>query len=193
MSFKDKLNDLTERCRSLADEANKLDNKNLRDVLLLGAARFKQAAEHPDAERVDADDDQRNLPYDTNAPLNSGGNELFAAGDPGAKLQNEEAQRRAAFPEPGTFDQAAKSPVPAGQQFNAGAEPFPGSVNDPNRPTPVEGEGHRPGDPAVSFQDQNPDFRAPNNVLLNDDGTVKQAPNSLGAAPDNRDSEKGAG
>jgi hypothetical protein len=182
MGFKDALKELAGHAKDLADDADKLDNKNLRDILLLGVARFEQAAEHQDSDRVGADDP--NAAHQGDLDLNSGGNALFAAGDPGAKLQTEEAQRRQIF----DAEARAKADAQAEKDNAARGTPFPGTP----APVPSAGDGLKPGDPAVNFQGQNPDFKAPENVDLNSDGTVKRAPNALGKT-DDRDGGKTEG
>lgn len=168
--FKDAVTEAKSRMEELANGADKLDNKNLRDILLLGVARFDQALLHPDIDRVDANEDQRNTQFRDDANLNSGGNALFAAGDPGASLQNEEAMRRVAFG-------ASKPMVAGGDPFNPGDTPFPGA--DP--------AAKHPDDPV--FIKPNADFKDPDAVNLNADGTLKTAPNTAGAS-DNRDGDK---
>jgi len=159
MGFKDKIGTLKEDLAALADDADKLQNKNLRDILMLGMARFDQALEHPDIDRVDADEDQRNLPYDANAELNSGGNALFAASDPGATLAGEEARRRAVFENASTaaVDPAAKAidlvnNPPVGSELDPAAvkpwDPNAGKSMDPNGGSPT-----RTDDPGVSHSD----------------------------------------
>lgn len=171
MTFKEKLGDLIAAMRECADEAGaKLENKNLSDIILLGVARLEQAAAHVDIDRMDANEDQRNMPFPgaggTSGELQSGGNALFAAGDPGVSLANEEAQRRAALEAQGVV---------------ALPKPFPGAVLDP--------DAKHPGDP--SFRNPNKDFKSPEVVNLNDDGTLKQAPNTLGTSDDRSGKKEG--
>lgn len=50
---------------------------------------------------------------------------------------------------------------------------------------PADAPKH-PGDPQFAPENNNLDFKQPNDVDLNDDGTLREAPNSF-AQPDNRD------
>lgn len=61
MGFKDKLTDLRDALNDAAKEAAGLDNKNLSDVLNLASVRVAQALEHPDVDRVDGSDGQKNM------------------------------------------------------------------------------------------------------------------------------------
>jgi hypothetical protein len=54
MNFKDAVAQLAERAEELVQGAAMLDNKNLSDVLDLGAKRFRQALQHADIDKVDA-------------------------------------------------------------------------------------------------------------------------------------------
>lgn len=134
----------------------KLENKNFADIVKLAAGRIQQLIEHPDADRVQAamnNEEYQERPLD---PLNSGGNMLFSAGDPGRTLQADETARRAMFPDP-----------------NAPPAPFPGVADK-------DAQTYHPGDPKFSQEDNNQDFRDPNNVDLNHDGTLRRAPNAPG-------------
>jgi hypothetical protein len=137
-------------------------------------ARLQQALDHPDidlvqddearaeAEKTDAErraeSERDGKPLDPGAPLNSGGNEMFAAGDPGASLQNEEARRRSVFPAPETLGNGPSSGAPV-------------TNSDP--------DVKHPGDPEFMPENNNPNFQDPNNVDLNPDGTLRRAPNAF--------------
>lgn len=177
--FKSKLEALKDSASEVAEQAGKLRNQNLADIVRLGIARIEQALGHPDIDRLDADEDQQNSALG-HEPLNSGGNMMFSAGDPGRTLQNEEANRRAVF-EAGAA-QPAQTPAPGA--------PFPGTTEGGapvQDATKLDPDAKHPGDP--SFVKPNADFKDPNAVNLNDDGTAKVAPNSFGAS-DERDGGK---
>lgn len=156
--LKDGLSKVIDTLKDIEAEARKLTNKNLADVIASGRLRLEQATEHPDVD-MQPGDEQHGLPSEPAAP---------AFNDPGAALQAEEAARRAAF--------------------ETSTAPFPGTVqaseNDPDAVKANDPNALHPGDPAVSFQDQNPDFKHPDNVNLNTDGTLKTAPNTLGTSDD---------
>lgn len=197
MAFKDRINDLASALDEAADEAGEgLHNQNLADVVR-GVARNLRVSvlAHPDVERVGSEKPNEAA---AGAPLNSGGNALFAATDPGSEAARTEAARRATWPgsgelgakhadAPGYVDPAttlpAAAPFPAAEPAPA---PFPGGapVKDPSKLDP---DANHPGDP--KFQKPNADFKDPNAVNLNDDGTLKQAPNAFGAS-DERDGGK---
>lgn len=155
-NFKEGLRDVQDRLAGLVENAGQLSNQNLADQLRAASGKLSQAAEHPDVDNVGRDH-ERSPAVD---PLNSGGNMQFAAGDPGAKLQAEETDRRAAF------DAAA---IPA---------PFPGT-------TPAADVRH-PGEPQFDALAVGAEAANPHDVDLNEDGTLKRAPGVLGTS-DNRD------
>lgn len=80
------------------------------------------------------------------------------------------------------------------QSVNPDGTPNAGFANDAKRPfrsgTEIGGpdrgkpDVHVPGEPR--FDPQNQNFRQPNAVDLNPDGTLRQAPNDFGARPDVR-------
>lgn len=172
MKTKEDFTKADDELEGLEESGRKMQNQNFADVVATARARLAQVAVHPDYERArniqDGKDEGEGL-QTADPLLNSGGNQVFAVNDPGMILQQQEAARRAVFESP---------PVVTGT-------PFP---NDPANPPPAPAPGGpdaiRPGDPEVSFQDQNPNFQHPDNVELNPDGTVKQAPNALGKADD---------
>lgn len=71
----------------------------------------------------------------------------------------------------------------------AGAPSFPPSKDAPGSeiggPDRGKEDVHVPGEPRFDRPNQN--FRQPNAVDLNADGTIRQAPNSVGARPDVRE------
>lgn len=94
MDFKEKLAELKKSIEEAAEAAgSNLKNQNLADIIKSGAAKLGQALNHPDLDRVEESDNESR----TDADLHSGGNHIFAAGDPGEALKNEEAHRRAVF------------------------------------------------------------------------------------------------
>lgn len=128
MSFKDDLNEVNSRLVDLEGRARKLRNQHLADLIGHTIGRLSDAAKHPDIDNVDRVKDGEKELAPAGAPINSGGNLLFAAGDPGVKLQAEEAARRDAF----AHDVANRDPA-SGQPL----APFFGGGNpaDPNAPT----------------------------------------------------------
>ncbi len=65
MGFRNAVEVALDRVRELAESAATLKNKNLSDVLKAAGAKLDQALQHPDVDRVDADEDQRDLPIGT--------------------------------------------------------------------------------------------------------------------------------
>lgn len=63
----------------------------------------------------------------------------------------------------------AKEPPPANQGAFPDQKPFPGG----------DGKTFHPGDPKFDQANRNPNFQDPNNVDLNADGTLKNAPNAF--------------
>lgn len=192
MSFREKLKDLADAMRDASKEAREgLRNANLADVLDLGAARLQQALEHPDVDRVGQEDP--NAPAGA-APLQSGGNAMFAATDPGAAAANEEARRRAEFE---TAEQmrreveeakARKAAEEQAEKDKAAASfaPFPGTENAAggSKPPGADNDAKAPGDPSFE-QKHDAAFTDPKQAELNKDGTLRTAP--LAPGVDNRD------
>lgn len=189
MDYRNALNEVLSKLTELEGEARKLQNQNLADIV--GSARIyvDRAAGHPDVDNVGRDEPAPPVVD----PLNSGGNLAFAAGDPGVKLQAEEAARRAAF----DHDAANRNPV-TGQPLAPPApdaawtpppapftppppQPFPGADSNTGGKPDVT----RPGAPEFQPENNNPGFTKPNDVDLNPGtGTLRDAPNSIGARED---------
>jgi len=55
MNFKDMLNDVKRAVDAMATAAGSLENQHLADILKDAAGRMHDAANHPDAENVDAE------------------------------------------------------------------------------------------------------------------------------------------
>lgn len=81
------------------------------------------------------------------------------------------------------IDQSANpgGAVPFDPKAGAPINRDPASVGGPDRGKP---DTHVPGEPR--FEQPNENFRQPDAVDLNRDGTLRQAPNSLGTQPDVR-------
>jgi hypothetical protein len=52
MKFKDMLHDVARAAGALAAAAANLENKNLADIIEAGAAKLRQATDHPDVDNV---------------------------------------------------------------------------------------------------------------------------------------------
>jgi hypothetical protein len=104
MSFKDKLNDLVSAMDEAANEAAAgLQNQNLADIIRLGAARVRQAMDHPDCAAV-GEKDQSQLDLEHGAPA--------ATTEPYVPPA---ATEPAPFPEPAPYVPPAPVPDPEPQ------------------------------------------------------------------------------
>lgn len=133
MSLKDKLTEAQSGLYALADEASAHTNQHFADLIRSAGDRLKDAIGHPDAEREPGDTGNH---VDA---LNSGGNLLFAAGDPGAKVQAEEGARREMFArDAASRNTATGEPLPAGafvptrEKLDAALAALPGDYTDPD-------------------------------------------------------------
>lgn len=198
MSFKSDLNEVNSKLADLEKRARGLRNQHLADLIGHAIGRLGDVANHPDVDNVDrVHDDKKELPPGTE-PLNSGGNLMFAAGDPARALQAQESERRASF-----AHDAANRNTATGEPLVPPSQPIGGLVAAAGSPPPdglapgtaaagapvssSDKDAHHPGDPEFRPENNNPGFRNPNDVELNADGTLKSAPNSLGTANDDRD------
>lgn len=150
----------------LVNRAQRLTNQNLADVAKMALGRVRQLADHPDLDRVH--DDANDAPPPNKAEAIE---RMRVEGD-----KNPEDAAKKKWPhlfEPLPFDPNATNRTDVGQEANRG---------QPNADKPKD--TFRPGDP--KFDPANPNFQNPNNANLNPDGTLRQAPNAVGAQPDVR-------
>jgi hypothetical protein len=155
--LKNAIQDFLNKMKALEERARKLKNQNLADVAASAYGRIKQLGDHADLHLVDENKDQQTYPDGT---LKAG------AFDPKAPATREEAIERV---------RASGIEHPESTARN----------NWPHLFEPAEDrKTFNPGEP--QFDQRNRDFRRPDDVDLNRDGTLQRAPNSLGTAPDIR-------
>lgn len=143
--------------KELEARARKLQNQNLADVAKSAWGRVEQLLGHADVELMGNDAPNEPRTADT---------ATYTDQAPGGVRQTA----------PLPFDPKAGAPI-------GGNGDAPGSqVGGPDR---GKENVHVPGEPR--FDQENRDFTQPNAVDLNSDGTMRQAPNSLGAQPDVRE------
>ena len=171
MSFKDDVSDVNSRLVDLEGRARKLRNQHLADLIGHTVGRLSDAMKHPDMDNVDRVHEGKEELEPASAPLNSGGNLQFAAGDPGVALQAEEKARREAF----ARDAVNRDRV-TGQPLLTPFGGNPVSSSDP--------DAHHPGDPEFVAAGKGAMEQNPNDVNLNADGTLKQAPGVKGTSDD---------
>lgn len=156
--------------KELEARARKLQNQNLADIAASAHGRVRQLMDHPDTELVGSDTKDRPRPVDNTTYIDHapGGVREAMPFDPKAGAPD----YKATFPPQGVHTVYG---TPDGAA--------PGSeIGGPDR---GKDGVHVPGEPR--FDQPNKNFQQPNAVDLNPDGTLRQAPNSVGAQPDVRE------
>lgn len=122
--FKNELAEIKSKAEALSERADKLKNKNLRDIVKSGLAKIAQALDHPDIDAA-SDEEQREA-VERGKAADEGtkpADGLFDAMDPGRSLAAQEAHRRA------VLDEANNKPDPFNPkpaqfgQFQAAVDP----------------------------------------------------------------------
>lgn len=169
-----------DKLKALEERARKLANQNLADIAASAHGKIKQLIEHPDTHLMaDTHKDQQLNPDGTPRTDRPWGT-LSQDGTPitGREIHSRERGINANWvalsqAERDQYDERARAETQARDKNRTQG----GNTDDKNRT-------FRPGDP--QFDPRNSDFRDPNNVELNRDGTLRQAPNTFGTKPDVR-------
>lgn len=158
-AFKKRVHEGVDWLKQIEDRARNFANQNLADIAAAARGRLQQLRDHPDLDLLH-DDKMR----DRVERLDD-------------RVEYKDPHPSTAMPANG----ASRQPLPFDPK--AGMNATPGSeIGGPDRGKP---DTHVPGE--YRFDSPNKNFQQPNAVDLNNDGTLRQAPNSVGAKSDVRE------